>query len=57
MTLQHGLLPTYRAERIALLFRSMCATYRGFEGWWRRSRSGFRSDFVEWVEEQRSKAA
>ncbi len=30
---------------------------RSFEGWWEGTKATYLPDFVEWVEEQRSKAA
>ena len=40
--------------RIAGLYFTL---YRSFEGWWEFQRQNFSPEFVEWVEEQRSKAA
>ena len=31
--------------------------YRSFEGWWQNAKPSYFPEFVEWVEEQRSKAA
>ncbi len=31
--------------------------FRDYRDWWERTSSNFNPDFVEWVEEQRSKAA
>ena len=31
--------------------------YHSAEAWWEANKRGFGADFVEWVEEQRSKAA
>ena len=32
-------------------------SFRSFDGWWERNRPRLLPEFVEWVEEQRSKAA
>ncbi len=55
---RRGLLPTLNepgmAQRVARHFND----FRSVEGWWEaRKVFGFRPEFVEWVEEQRSKAA
>ncbi len=55
---RRGLLPTLNepgmAHRVATYFNDS----RSLEGWWEaRKVFGFRPDFVDWVEEQRSKAA
>ncbi len=31
--------------------------FRSVEGWWEANKRGFGPEFVEWVEEQRAKAA
>jgi hypothetical protein len=31
--------------------------FRSFEGWWERGKANYLPEFVEFVEEQRSKAA
>ena len=54
---RRGLLPTFNEAGNAGAVRSLFTTSRGFEGWWERGKKGFLPDFVEWVEEQRSKAA
>ncbi len=41
------------AHRVIGLFDA----YRSFEDWWEARKVGFRPPFVEWVEEQRAKAA
>ncbi len=55
---RRGLLPNLNepgmAHRVATFFND----FRSVEGWWEvRKVIGFRPEFVEWVEEQRSKAA
>ncbi len=56
---RRGLLPGLNepgmAQRVARHFND----FRSVEGWWdaQTTRGSFRPDFVEWVEEQRSKAA
>ncbi len=52
-----GLLPTFNEAGMASLVRNNFNRFRSFEGWWETGKRGFSSDFVEWVEEQRSKAA
>jgi hypothetical protein len=54
---RRGLLPTFNEEGLSLVVRSFFNRYRSFEAWWERIKPGFLPDFVEFVEEQRSKAA
>ncbi len=54
---RRGLLPTSNEAGRAIWMRSLFNDYRSFEGWWATIKPGFRPEFVEWVEEQRSKAA
>ncbi len=54
---RRGLLPTFNEAGTAMWVRSHFTDYRSFEGWWATIKAGFRPEFVEWVEEQRSKAA
>ncbi len=54
---RRGLLPTLDEEVLAVNVRSFFTRSLSFEGWWGGVRWSFPSDFVEWVEEQRSKAA
>ena len=54
---RRGLLPSFNEAGIAQGVRNFFTTSRSFESLWERQKSGFRSEFVEWVEEQRSKAA
>ena len=54
---RRGLLPSFNEAFLSGSVLSFLNTSRSFEGFWERIRSGFRPEFVEWVEEQRSKAA
>ena len=54
---RRGLLPTFNEAGMAGAVRGFFTTSRGFEGWWEGVKNGYRPEFVEWVEEQRSKAA
>ena len=54
---QRDLLPTYQEAGVSVGVLSFFSTYRSFEGWWEASKLIYLPDFVEWVEEQRSKAA
>ena len=54
---QRDLLPGFNATGVGRLISSYATSYRSFEGWWENAKPGYASSFVEWVEEQRSKAA
>ncbi len=55
---QRRLLPTYNDAAMARAVRTHFNRFRSFERWWEaRKVIGFTPEFVEWVEEQRSKAA
>ena len=54
---QRGLLPTFNEAGMARSVRSTFNRYRSFDEWWETSRGIYIPEFVEWVEEQRSKAA
>ncbi len=54
---RRGLLPAFNEAGIAAAVRGLFTAYRSFEGWWEGAKPSFRPEFVEWVEEQRSKAA
>ncbi len=55
---RRGLLPTVHEEGLASgVVRFFFGKYRGLEQWWESSRDVYLPEFVEWVEEQRSKAA
>ena len=54
---RQGLLPTFNEAGTGLRVRGIFDTYRSLEGWWTTIKPGFLPEFVEWVDEQRSKAA
>ena len=54
---RRGLLPTYREASIADGVRTYFRAYRSFESWWTAEGVLLVPEFVEWVEEQRAKAA
>ena len=54
---RRGLLPTFHETGYAATVGSLFTVYRSFEGWWESQRATYPPEFVEWVEEQRSKAA
>ncbi len=54
---RHGLLPSTNEATLQRGIRLQFNNYRSFDGWWEGMRAGYSPDFVEWVEEQRSKAA
>ncbi len=54
---RRGLLPSYDEARMAANAGRYFNLFRSFEGWWESQRGVYSPDFVEWVEEQRSKAA
>ncbi len=55
---RRGLLPSTSEARLALRIRDFFSIYRSAEAWWDRAKqSRLHPEFVEWVEEQRSKAA
>ncbi len=55
---RRGLLPTLNEPGMRLRVASYFNDFRSVEGWWEaRKPTGFRPEFVEWVDEQRSKAA
>ncbi len=55
---QRGLLASTIEARLALRVRDFFNTYRSAETWWDGTKhSRLSPEFVEWVEEQRSKAA
>ena len=54
---RRGLLPTFSEAGIATGLRSMFTRFRSFEGYWEAAKAMLEPDFVEWVEEQRPKAA
>ncbi len=54
---QRGLLPTFNEVGMARAVRGHFNGYRSFEDWWQNAKRSYFPEFVEWVEEQRSKAA
>ncbi len=56
---RRGLLPSFNEAAMAASVRSFFTNFRSFEGFWERQRGlgVYPPEFVEWVEEQRSKAA
>ena len=54
---RRGLLPTFHEAGTAGAVRNLFTTFRSFESWWEGTKAGRSPGFVEWVEEQRSKAA
>ncbi len=54
---RRGLLPTFYEGGWALRVRRLFADSRCFEGWWEGVKPRYLPEFVEWVEEQRAKAA
>ncbi len=54
---QRGLLPTFNEVALAGAVLNHFNRYRSFERWWDRTKARRFPEFVEWVEEQRSKAA
>ena len=54
---RRGLLPSLDEAMLAVNVRGFFTRFRSFEGWWEAARAAFPPEFVEWVEEQRSKVA
>ncbi len=54
---RRGLLPTFNEPAVAAAVRGHFANFRSFEGWWERGKANYLPEFVEFVEEQRAKAA
>ncbi len=54
---RRGLLPTYNEAATSQRVSHLLTNYRSVEGWWETLRSNFLPEFVEFVEEQRAKAA
>ncbi len=54
---RRGLLPTFNEAAMARGFGLHFNRYHSFEGWWEDAKASFFPDFVEFVEEHRSKAA
>ncbi len=54
---RRGLALDIQESRLAFRVLGLFNAYRSFGVWWEARKAGFRSEFVEFVEEQRSKAA
>ena len=54
---RRGLLPSYNEAGMGAIAATYFTMYRSFEGYWETMKQNLTPDFVEWVEEQRSKAA
>ena len=54
---RRGLLPTYNEAALRHRVGHVLTTYRSATSWWEESRPNFLPEFIEVVEEQRSKAA
>ena len=54
---RRGLLPTFYEAGVRAAVLRFFTNFRGFENWWEGQRPFLVPEFVEWVEEQRSKAA
>ena len=54
---QRGLLPSFYEAGTGGVVGRYFTTSRGFEGYWEVLKQNLLPEFVEWVEEQRSKAA
>ncbi len=54
---RNGVLPSHYEPAMALTIQNYFGQAPGFADAWRDAQSGFRPESVEWVEEQRAKAA
>ncbi len=54
---RRGLHPSFDEAGIVEVLRGLSSTSHSFEGWWEATKLAFSPEFVEWVEEQRAKAA
>jgi hypothetical protein len=54
---RRGLFLTFNEAGLGGAVGRMFTRFRSFAGWWEATKPGFTPEFVEWVEEQRSKAA
>ncbi len=54
---RRGLTEDFQESGMAHRVLGLFDAYRSFEDWWEARKVVFRPEFVEWVEEQRSKAA
>ncbi len=54
---RRGLLPSFNEAGMGAITALYFTMYRSFEGWWEQIKWTYVPEFVEWVEEQRAKAA
>ncbi len=54
---RRGLLPSFNEAGMKLTIRGFFSSSRSFGRWWEAVKSGYLPEFIEVVEEQRSKAA
>ena len=54
---RRGYLPTYSEAGLGRAVSGMFRVFGSLEGWWEGTKATYAPEFVEWVEEQRSKAA
>ncbi len=54
---RRGLTLDFQEEGLGLRVLGLFRAYRSFGVWWEARKVGFRPEFVDWVGEQRSKAA
>ena len=54
---RRGLTEDFQESGMAHRVIDLFDAYRSFEDWWEARKVGFRPPFVEWVEDQRTKAA
>ena len=54
---RRGLLPSFNEAGMGRRLSALFSIYRDFGGFWQTAKTGYTPEFVEFVEEQRSKAA
>ena len=54
---RRGVMPGFSADRVAGTVGSYFTMFRSFGGIWESQKTNYGPEFVEWVEEQRAKAA
>ncbi len=54
---RRGLLPAFNEAGMASSARALFTSFRSSEGWWEGTKATSSPEFVEFVKEQRSKAA
>ena len=54
---ERGLLPTWNEAGLAFNLTNAFRRFRSFGDFWEGAKPGYNPEFVEWVEEQRAKAA